>query len=153
MNALLRPLEAPGARGEAGLAATMRQIGGEARQAARAFALTPSARNAHLGPVRVSMQNLDPKRECFDLSVMLGDFRLERKHVRRFEAVWINLGGNNAPIRLIADRIGRNGVHGYLGTPAPKPPTSTSQRIKNAGSPARDKSLAQSPSSKQPNGG
>jgi len=44
MNALLRPLEAPGARGEAGLAATMRQIGGEARQAARAFALTPSAR-------------------------------------------------------------------------------------------------------------
>jgi glutamate-5-semialdehyde dehydrogenase len=44
MNALLRPLEAPGARGEAGLAATMRQIGGEARQAARALALTPSAR-------------------------------------------------------------------------------------------------------------
>ena len=117
------------------------------------FRLTPSARSAHLGPIRISLQNLDPKREWFDLSVMLGDFRLERKHVRRFEAVWINLGGNNAPIRLIADRIGRNEVHGYLGTPAPKPPTSTSQRIKNAGSPTRGKSLAQSPSSTQPNGG
>jgi len=44
MNALLRPLEAPGAKGEAALAATMRQIGGEARQAARALALAPSAR-------------------------------------------------------------------------------------------------------------
>ena len=44
MNALLRPLEAPGTEGEAGLAATMRQIGCEARQAARALALAPPAR-------------------------------------------------------------------------------------------------------------
>jgi hypothetical protein len=101
----------------------------------------------------VSLQNLDPKHEWFDLSVTLGDFRLERKHVRRFEAVWIKLGGNSAPMRLIADRIGKNEVHGYLGTPAPKPALSTSQRIKNAASPARSKSLAESHAPKQPNGG
>jgi len=98
------------------------------------FRLTPSAGYAHLGPIRVSLQNVDQRRDCFDLSVMLGDFRLDRKHVRRYEPVWINLGGNSAPIRLIADRIGRNEVHGYLGTPAPKPGLTTSQRIKNAGS-------------------
>jgi hypothetical protein len=117
------------------------------------FTLTPSARYAHLGPIRVSLQNVDQRRDCFDLSVLLGDFKLERKHVRRYEAVWINLGGNSAPIRLIADRIGRNEVHGYLGTPAPKPPSSTSQRIKNAGSSTRGKSVAQSRGSKQQNGG
>jgi hypothetical protein len=108
------------------------------------FSLTPSARYAHLGPIRVSVQNVDQKRDCFDLSVMLGDFRLDRKHVRRYEPVWINLGGNSTPIRLIADRIGRNDVHGYLGTPAPKPGLSTSQRVKNAGSSTHGKSLAQS---------
>jgi len=43
MNALLRPVEAPGAKGGAALAAAMRQIGGAARQAARTLALAPSA--------------------------------------------------------------------------------------------------------------
>jgi glutamate-5-semialdehyde dehydrogenase len=44
MNALLRPVEAPGVMGEAALAATLRQIGEAARQAARTLALAPSAR-------------------------------------------------------------------------------------------------------------
>jgi glutamate-5-semialdehyde dehydrogenase len=44
MNAPLRPVEATGAKGEAALAATMRQIGSAAREAARALALAPSAR-------------------------------------------------------------------------------------------------------------
>ena len=84
---------------------------------------------------------------------MLGDFRLDRKHVRRYEPVWINLGGNSAPIRLIADRIGRNEVHGYLGAPAPKPGAPASPRVKNAGPSTRAKSLAQPPASREQNGG
>jgi glutamate-5-semialdehyde dehydrogenase len=44
MNAPLRPVEATGAKGEAALALTMRQIGGAAREAARALALASSAR-------------------------------------------------------------------------------------------------------------
>ena len=44
MNALLRPVEAPGAKGEVALAATLRQIGVAARQAARTLALAPSTR-------------------------------------------------------------------------------------------------------------
>ena len=43
MNAPLRPVEAPGAKGEAALALTMRQIGGATREAARALALASSA--------------------------------------------------------------------------------------------------------------
>jgi glutamate-5-semialdehyde dehydrogenase len=44
MNAPLRPVEATGAKGEAALAATMRQIGGAARETAHALALASSAR-------------------------------------------------------------------------------------------------------------
>jgi glutamate-5-semialdehyde dehydrogenase len=44
MNAPLRPVEATGAKGEAALALTMRQIGGAAREAARTLALASSAR-------------------------------------------------------------------------------------------------------------
>ena len=44
MNAPLRPVKATGAKGEAALALTMRQIGSAAREAARALALASSAR-------------------------------------------------------------------------------------------------------------
>ncbi len=85
------------------------------------FTLAASPRYARIGPIRVSVQNLDRKHDCFDLSVMLGDFRLDRKHVKRYQAVWINLGASSARVRLLADRIGRNEVHGYLSSPEPKP--------------------------------
>jgi hypothetical protein len=83
------------------------------------FRLAASPRYSAVGPVRVSMRNVDSKHDCFDISVRMGDFRLDRKRVNRYEPVWVNLGGGAAPIRLIADRIGKNGVHGYLSRPQP----------------------------------
>ena len=83
------------------------------------FRLASSPRYSAVGPVRVSMRNVDYKHDCFDISVRMGDFKLDRKRVNRYEPVWINLGGSAAPIRLIADRIGKNGVHGYLSRPQP----------------------------------
>jgi len=107
------------------------------------FTLAPSARYSRIGPVRVSLHNLDHQHDCFDLSVMLGDFKLDRKHVKRYEAVWINLGGSATPVRFVADRIGRNDVHGYLSTPEPKPPAAPARRITSAGSPTSGKYLAE----------
>jgi hypothetical protein len=107
------------------------------------FTLTPSSRYSRIGPVQVSLHNLDHQHDCFDLSVMLGDFRLDRKHVRRYEPVWINLGGSATPVRFVADRIGRNDVHGYLITPDPKSPASPARRITSAGSLTSSKNLAE----------
>jgi hypothetical protein len=98
------------------------------------FTLTPSQRYSRIGPVKVSLHNLDRKHDYFDLSMMLGDFRLDRKHVRPSEPVWINLGGSSTPIRLVADRIRGNEVHGYLSILEPKPGPAQSRRITNAGS-------------------
>ena len=106
------------------------------------FTLTPSERYSRVGPLRVSLHNLDRQHDCFDLSVMLGDFRLDRKHVRRYEPVWINLGGSATPVRFVADRIGRNDVHGYLITPESKS-TAPARRITSAGSLTSGKSLAE----------
>jgi len=83
------------------------------------FRLASSPRYSAVGPVRMSMRNVDSKHDCFDISLKIGDFRLDRKRVNRYEPVWINLGGGAAPIRLIADRISKNGVHGYLSRPQP----------------------------------
>ena len=107
------------------------------------FTLTPSERYSRVGPLRVSLHNLDRQHDCFDLSVMLGDFRLDRKHVRRYEPVWIDLGGSATPVRFVADRIGRNDVHGYLITPDPKSPAAPARRITSAGAPSSGRSLAE----------
>ena len=107
------------------------------------FTLSPSLRFSRVGPLRMSLHNLDRQHDCFDLSVMLGDFRLDRKHVRRYEAVWINLGDSATPVRFLADRIGRNDVHGYLITPDSKSPAAPARRITSAGSLTRGKSLAE----------
>ena len=106
------------------------------------FTLTPSLHYSRVGPLRVSLHNLDRQHDCFDLSVMLGDFKLDRKHVRRYEPVWINLGGAT-PVRFVADRIGRNDVHGYLITPDPKSPAVPARRITSAGSLTNGRSLAE----------
>jgi hypothetical protein len=107
------------------------------------FTLAPSERYSRVGPLRVSLHNLDHQHDCFDLSVMLGDFRLDRKRVKRYEAVWINLGGSATPVRFVADRIDRNDVHGYLTTPELKAPAAPARRITSAGAPTSNKNLAE----------
>jgi hypothetical protein len=107
------------------------------------FTLAPSLSYSRVGPLRVSLHNLDHQHDCFDLSVMMGDFRLDRKRVKRYEAVWINLGGSATPVRFVADRIDRNDVHGYLTTPDPKPTASPARRITSAGAPMTNKNLAE----------
>ncbi len=74
---------------------------------------------------------------------MLGDLRLDRRRVKRYEAVWINLGGSATPVRFVADRIGRNDVHGYLTTPDPKSPAAPARRITSAGALTGGKNLAE----------
>jgi hypothetical protein len=99
----------------------------------------------------VSLHNLDQKHKCFDLSVVLGDFRLEKKHVRLYEPVVINVGGS-APVRLVADRIGRNEVHGSLSRPQAKA-APASWRQTGSGSSTHSKALAAAAESRQPHGG
>ena len=61
MNAPLRPVEATVAKGETALAATMRQIGGAAREAARALALASTARkNRALGGMASAIHAASP---------------------------------------------------------------------------------------------
>ena len=106
------------------------------------FTLAPSLNYSRVGPLRMSLHNLDRQHDCFDLSVMLGDFRLDRTRVKRYEAVWINLGGTT-PVRFVADRIGRNDIHGYLITPDPKSPAAPTRRITSAGAPTTNRNMAE----------
>ena len=107
-------------------------------------------RYVRIGPIRVSLHNLDRKHDCLDLSVLFGSSRLDRRLLRRNERVWIYLNGNSTPLRLVADRIGRNEVHGYLSNYVPKP--APTLRTKNSGSKTRGRNVAESRTPRQQHG-
>jgi uncharacterized coiled-coil protein SlyX len=84
------------------------------------FALTPSTHFERIGPLGLSVRKVDLKHKYFDLSMMVGDFKLDKNHVNLYEPVKINLSGQPAPVELVANRIDKNHVQGYLSEPKSK---------------------------------
>ena len=53
----------------------------------------------------------------FDMSMMVDDFKLDKKHVNLYEPVWINLSDRPQPVQLVVNRIDKNQVTGYISEP------------------------------------
>lgn len=134
-----KPVNAPRQTG------ALDQFGQRVKNDSYQFTLASSTRFARVGPVRLSVRNLDYKHKAYDLSVILGSSRFERKHVKLHEAVWINLGGSATRVRLLADRFGRNEIHGSLSSPEPIPSRSSVR-------PSAAKTVADSHSPRQQHG-
>jgi hypothetical protein len=67
-----------------------------------------------VGPIKISLRRVDWKNQNCDLSILLGDFRIDKRHVKLYEPLWIRLDEKSKPVQLLTDRIGKNYVHGYL---------------------------------------
>lgn len=78
------------------------------------FTLKALPRFERIGPIQVSLRRVDRKTKDFDLSFLDGNFRIDERHIRLHEPLWIHLSGRAKPVQLVTDRIGKNDVHGYL---------------------------------------
>ena len=78
------------------------------------FTLTPSRHFERVGPIRLSLHDMDANNRFLDLSVMVDDFVLNQKHVNLNQPVWIPLRGRPTSAVLVVKRIARNQVQGYL---------------------------------------
>lgn len=81
------------------------------------FTLTPSTHFERIGPIGLSLRKVELKHKYCDLSVKLGDFKLDKNHVNLYEPVRINLNGHPAPVELVANRIDKDHIQGYLSEP------------------------------------
>jgi hypothetical protein len=81
------------------------------------FTLTRSKDFQHVGPIGVSLRKVNQKHKYFDMSMMVDDFKLDKKHVNLFEPVWINLSDRPQPVELVVNRIDKNQVQGYISEP------------------------------------
>jgi hypothetical protein len=78
------------------------------------FTLRLTPQFERIGPVHISLRRIDLKHNDFDVFLLSGNLRINEKHIRLYEPIWIRIGGQAEPVQLLTDRIGKNYVHGYL---------------------------------------
>lgn len=81
------------------------------------FTLSLSKEFQTVGPVQVELRKVNERRGYFDLSLMVEDRQLDKKHVNLDEPVWINLSDRQQPAELVVTRIDKNQVQGYVRAP------------------------------------
>jgi hypothetical protein len=97
------------------------------------FDLAKSKQFQRVGPLSLSLRKADSKHRSYDLSMVVDDAPLDKKHVNLFEPVWINLSDRPQPIQLVVNKIDKNQIRGYIiearyknmdlaGTPVPVMP-------------------------------
>jgi hypothetical protein len=101
---------------------------GSAKPGARSyypFTLTPSTRFKQVGTVGLSLRKVDPKQKYFDLCLLVENSKVEKKHVKLHVPVLVNLADRLQPAAVVATRIEKNHVQGYLSEPSYKRPEIT----------------------------
>jgi hypothetical protein len=79
------------------------------------FRLSPSRQSKRLGPIRVTVSAIDPKRKSVRLSIVSDFGRLDLLQLRPNQPVWIPLGNRQKPLEFVVDRIGGTSLEGHLG--------------------------------------
>ena len=81
------------------------------------FDLTKSKRFQRFGPLTLSLRRTDAKHANYDLSMVVDDNRLDKKHVNLYEPIWIHSETGGQPVQIVVNKIGRNTAHGYISAP------------------------------------
>ena len=81
------------------------------------FTLSPSKEFKAVGPVQIELRKVNERHAYFDLSLMVGERQLDKKHVNLDEPVWISLSGSQQPAELVVTKIDKDQVQGYVRAP------------------------------------
>lgn len=81
------------------------------------FDLTKSKQFKRVGSLSLSLRKTNTKHDYFDLAMIVDDFTLDKKHVNLYEPVLVYPSDSQQPLELVANRIDKNGIHGYVSEP------------------------------------
>ncbi len=81
------------------------------------FDLTKSKSFQHAGPISLSLHKTNPKKNTYDVIVLVEDSQLARKNVSLYEPVLFYPGDTKQPIELVVNRVEKSRVHGYVSEP------------------------------------
>jgi hypothetical protein len=81
------------------------------------FQLDKSKQFQRVGPISVSLRKVNTKHANYDLTLLVDDFKMDKKHVNLYEPVWINLSDRPQPVELVVNQITKNRIQGYISEP------------------------------------
>ncbi|MGH9352500.1 MAG: hypothetical protein ACRD2G_10110 [Terriglobia bacterium] len=81
------------------------------------FDLSKSKRFVREGPISLDLRHTNTKHQNYDVELMVDDYKLSKKHVNLYEPVVLETAESPQPLELVVNRIGKNGIHGYISAP------------------------------------
>jgi len=81
------------------------------------FDLLKSKQFQHVGPISLSLRKANSKHDYFDLAMIVDDVTLDKKHVNLYEPVLIYPADSRQPLELVANRVEKDHIHGYISEP------------------------------------
>lgn len=91
------------------------------------FTLTPAKHSERVGPIGLSVGNVDPQHKSFDLSITVDSRTLNKKKVSLYEPVWVDVSGRSKAVEVVVNQINWEHLQGYLSEP--KYPRTAWQRL------------------------
>ena len=78
------------------------------------FQLDKSKNFQRVGPISLSLRKVNYKHKSFNLTMMIDDFKLDKKNVNLYEPVWITLTDRPQPVELVVNKVSKDQITGYL---------------------------------------
>jgi uncharacterized coiled-coil protein SlyX len=81
------------------------------------FDLSKSKGFQREGPIQISLRKADSKHQSYDLVMLVDDHPLSKKRVDLYEPIWLDRADDPQPLQVVANRIDKNHIHGYVSAP------------------------------------
>ena len=81
------------------------------------FDLSRSKSFEREGPILLSLRRADQKHQSYDLMMLVDDHQLSKKKVDLYEPIWLHQGDMPQPVQVVANKIDKDHIHGYVSAP------------------------------------
>jgi hypothetical protein len=95
------------------------------------FKLAKSKQAQRVGPLGLTLRSTSTKHNTYDLTLLVDDNSIAKKHLSLLEPVWVTVIDRPQPVQLVVNRISKDGIEGYVSEPRYK----KSELAANSGTP------------------
>jgi hypothetical protein len=81
------------------------------------FEIDKSKQFRKVGPLSVSLRKVNQKHKYYDVTLVVDDQQLEKKHLNLYEPMMLSTSDRPQPIELVVNEIHDNFVRGYISEP------------------------------------
>jgi uncharacterized coiled-coil protein SlyX len=81
------------------------------------FDLSKSKGFQREGPIQISLRKSDSKHQSYDVVMLVDDHQLSKKRVDLYEPIWLDRADQPLPVQVVANKIDKNHIHGYVSAP------------------------------------